>query len=228
MSSVVYPLGNGSVLKNFELRMSLRSIEKYLANYSDVWIIGDKPDWLQNVNHIPCIDHTERPSDYNIMRKITKACEHPDVSESFLMMNDDHFLLDHFDINNFPNYYFSTLEDQVKKRGMDTYGKRMNNSYQHLKSKGLPTKHFDIHTPIVYNKELFLKNVTALDWNIPNAYVIKSLYANALQIEGEEIPDNKVSQPPTSGKIFSTYPHMKCSITRFLTEQFPNPSKYEK
>lgn len=225
---VIYPLGTGSVLKNFELRMSLRSIEHYLSNYSDVWIIGEKPDWLQNVNHIPCIDHMERPSDYNIMRKVTKACEEPKVSESFVFFNDDHFLLDHFNAERFPNYYFGTLQDQIKKRGLDAYGKRMNNSLQHLLKNSLPTKHFDIHTPIVYNKELFLKNVTALDWNIPQGYVIKSLYANALQVEGEEIPDNKLNKPPISGKIFSTYPHMRAAVTRFLMEQFPKPSKYEK
>jgi hypothetical protein len=226
--TVVYPLGNGSVLKNFELRMSLRSIEKHLSGYTDVWIIGEKPDWIQNINHIPFIDHMERPSDYNIMKKISCACEQPEVTESFLMFNDDHFLLSPFRSQTFPYYYYSTLQAHIKKRGMDAYGKRMNNSLQHLLKNDLPTKHFDIHTPIIYNKDLFLKNVTALDWNIPHAYVIKSLYANSLRIEGEEIPDNKVSQPPQRGKIFSTYPHIKASITRFLVEQFPKMSKYER
>ncbi len=99
---------------------------------------------------------------------------------------------------------------------------------KHLQSQNLPIKNFDIHTPILYNKELFLKFVSSLNWQT-ETYIIKSLYANSLKIEGVEEPDHKINHPPTGReKVFSTYPHIRSSITRFLTEQFPKMSKYEK
>jgi hypothetical protein len=227
MVDIVIPLGTGSKLKDFELKMCLRSIEKNLTGYRNVYIVGECPVFLQNVVHIECRDRNN-VSDFNIMAKITEACETKTISEDFLFFNDDHFLLHPFSAESFPSYYSEDLEVYVKKRGLDEYGKRANNTLQHLKSQGLPTKNFDIHTPILYNKQNFLKFVSALDWT-QKTYIIKSLYANSMKIEGIEEPDHKHNNPPQADvKVFSTYPNLRASVTRFLTEQFTKPSKYEK
>ncbi len=226
MFSVVYPLGFGSRLKDFEIRMSIRSVEKNLSNVKDIWVVGQCPDWLK-VNHIPATDPFDIP-DRNIMAKILKACDEPGISEDFLFMNDDHFLLKPFDAELFPYYYSEEMDNYIKRRGMDNYGKRANNVLQHLKEKGLPTKYFDTHTPIIYNKTKFKEIMSGVDWNKPNAYLIKSLYANSLKIEGTYQRDYKSNHPPIHNcNIFSTLPVLKASVTRFLTEQFPKPSKYE-
>lgn len=224
MIDLLYPLGNGSRLKDFELRMSLRSMERHLKGFDKVWIVGQKPEWLQNVNFIPMKDDKNSP-DYNIMAKIARACEEKELSETFGFFNDDHFLLHDFDIKTFPYYYEGTLEQYANRK--DAYGSRARNSLNHLKTKGLPTKNFDIHTPILYNKEQFLKNIVPLEWI--NGYIIKSLYANILKIEGVEIKDNKINQPPNPGdSFFSTPPYMRASVTRFLSEMFPEKSRFEK
>lgn len=227
MIDAVYCLGKGSKLNDFELRMSLRSISKHLAGIRYVWIVGECPPWIDNVVWIKMADTSFIP-DTNIMCKITAACEHPDLTENFLFINDDHYLLSAFDAETFPYYYDGTLEIYLKSRGNDGYGRRAKASLKHLKDNNLPTKHFDIHTPIVYNKEAFLKHVTALDWS-GDGYIIKSLYANSLKIEGVAMKDNKINHPPkVSDTIFSTFPQIKASITRFLVEQFPEMSKFEK
>lgn len=224
---VCYTLGKGSKLKDFELRMSIRSVEKYLGNVGKVWIIGEIPEFIQNVNHIPAHDLYPVP-DRNIMTKLTIACNQIELTESFLFMNDDHFLLDYFDADNFPYFYDGDLQTYCKKRGMDGYGRRAANSLKTLQTIDLPTKYFDIHTPITYNKELFQKHVSSLDWT-KEGYIIKSLYGNAIKTEGVQMKDNKISMPPKQGdKMFSTFPQVKASVTRFLTEQFPEPSKFEK
>jgi hypothetical protein len=227
--SVVYVLGTGSRLKNFEIRMSLRSVEKYLTGVKDVWIVGKLPDFLTNVNHIP-LEDTHLVPDWNIMEKIKKACEHPDITEEFLFMNDDHFLLKPFEAATFPFYHRNGLDEYVKRRGLDSYGRRSNNTLQRLKALGLPIKHFDVHTPILYKKELFLEHVANADWkDKKDGFIIKSLYANSLNIEGVDYKDNKINRPPTVGdSIFSTMPHMRANVTRFLQEHFPEMSKYEK
>ena len=224
----VYPLGKGSILKNFELRMSLRSIEKHLTGFNKVWIIGERPDWLQNIEHVPFNESPTADSDYNIMMKVTKACDTPEVSNDFLFMNDDHYLLATFNTANFPSYYQGTLSEYLKKRGLDAYGRRAKATMDHLMLRDLPIKYFDIHTPIVYNKELFKKYVSSLNWK-DKTYIIKSLYANIVQSEGAPMIDNKHNRPPLQNEtIFSTTPHMRASVTRALTERFPNKSRYER
>lgn len=224
--TVFYPLNNGSRLNNFELKMSLRSVEKHLSSYSDVIIVGEKPDWIQNVNHIPFHDESTIP-DYNITKKTERALQ--EVNR-VLFFNDDHYLLEGFDAETFPYFYYDTLDNYVKRRGLDGYGKRANNTMKLLKSKNLPTKFFDIHTPIIYERQAFLENVVSLDWKqYKEGFVIKSLYANGLKIEGTSQKDSKSLHPPHMPvNIFSsTNAKPRASVQRFLMEKFPNKSKYE-
>lgn len=227
---LVYPLGTGSYANNHELRFSLRSVEKYLSGFGNVWIIGECPGWIQNVNHIPYPDEALKPSDYNIMKKITRAIEEKELSETFLFFNDDHFLNSPFTADQFPYYYSESLENYCAKRGLDGYGRRAKNTLKHLQANNLPTKHFDVHAPIIYNKSLFLQSVTnAVDWNDRTGFIIKSMYANTLKIEGESANDNKVNTIPTGDlKLFSTMPRVKSCIFRYLQEQFPKQSMFEK
>lgn len=224
--TVFYPLGTGSKLNNYELKMSLRSIEKYLSNYTDVIIVGEKPDWIQNVIHI-ALDDLPNEKDFNIMRKTERALQEVD---KLLFFNDDHYLLSGFDAQTFPNFYCDTIDNYVKRRGLDGYGRRANNTLKHLKAKDLPTKFFDIHTPIIYERGPFFENVVSSPWKqYKEGFVIKSLYANALKIEGIQEKDVKSLHPPRfPQKMFSSNAHMRASVQRFLIENFPNKSKYEK
>lgn len=230
MIDVVYVLGTGSHFNNFELKMSLRAVEKNLSGFNKVWIVGEYPEWIQNVNHIPFPDEAGRPSDYNIMRKVSAACEHPEVSENFLFINDDHFIMQPFEASTFPYFCEPSLEKYLYRRGNDTYALRAKNTLKYLQSKSLPTKHFDIHYPIIYNKSLFLEHVTkAVDWN-KQAYVIKSMYANTLKIEGVEAVDYKIGRtlPPEDVKVFSTTPRFRHNVQHYLLYNFKKPSRFEK
>lgn len=218
---ISYPLGTGSKLKNFELKMSLRSIEKHLANVDQVIIVGEKPDWIQNVEYIQFPDTTNIP-DQNIMLKTMEALKRVD---KVLHVHDDHYFLSDFDADNFPYFYEDTLQSYLQRRGLDLYGRRARNSMHYLKSQDLPTKFFDIHTPIIYEKATFEK-LFDLPWN-HEGYVIKSLYANMLKIEGTEMKDVKHNHPPQGGKLFSSQSHLRASVQRFLLEQFPKKSIYE-
>jgi hypothetical protein len=223
---VVIPLGTGSKYNNMELRYCLRGIEKHLTGYRNIWIIGERPEWLQNINHIPHTDESS-VSDRNIYEKLRAACSHPDISDTYLMMNDDHFLLWHFDITTFPNYYMSTLEKYANRRN-DGYGQRCQNTLHYLKENGHAIKHFDIHYPILYNKKAFLDTVGQMPWG-EQSFIIKSAYANMNKVSGTEVKeDSKITYLPTNQPVFSTYPHVKHAIQRFLKEQFPTPSRYEK
>jgi hypothetical protein len=227
---VVYLCMRESRYRHLELRMSLRSLETYCSAIGTVHIVGHCPDWIQNVNHIPVEDEPRNVPDWNIMNKLRVYCEQ--TTEPFLFVNDDHYFLTWFQAPEFPYFHMGSLEDYVRRRGTgDSYGRRSSNTLQHLKQKGLPTKHFDCHYPIIYDPKKFIETVVkGASWNTHrDGFIIKSLYANSLRIDGIQQKDYKLNEvPPKEAKVFSTYPHIKHSIQRFLTERFPDKSKYEK
>lgn len=233
MTDIVYAIGKGSLYDNFELRMSLRSLEN-LSNIRNVYIVGEKPHWIQNVNHIHYPDSFRIP-DQNICDKISTACRLSELSDDFLFMNDDHYILKKFDATTFPYFYSKTIEEYIASRPRDPYGIRVRNMLDHLKKGGYPENYYDVHTPILYNKAAFLKHVTdSLDWNVNQAgakhgYVIKSIYANKMNVKPVKYMDQKSNIPPApSVQVFSSLPHMRESVKRFLYERFPVMSRFER
>lgn len=238
MISVVFVLGKGSLWNDLEIKYSLRSIEKHLTNCKDVWIVGYCPEFLQNVNRIPFKD--EHPcKETNIYRKILRACQEKSITDDFLFFNDDHFLLKDFNALEFPYFWKSDLRASSKmmKPG-NRYKKAVDNAYRALNAFGFETKSFDTHTPIIYNKKKFISVMTKYDWNQKVSYVVKSMYANSLGIEGIREPDCKInSQVESEGiraiikerKVFSigngAIGTMMLSV---LNELYPNASKYER
>lgn len=221
---VVYPIKQfGSRWKDNELRYSLRSIEMYLHGFRNVYIIGYKPEFIKGVTQIDSADPDIIP-DNNILSKILQACDIPELSQQFLFMNDDHYLLDHFDAETFPYYYFVTLSDYCKRRGADGYGLRARNTLAYLKANNLPDKHFDIHFPILYDKTKCKEVFGKLPKN-DTGYILKSIYANSLKIEGEYNRDCKhTTVPPAKYTCFSTMPQVSGALYRFFEYRFPKKS----
>lgn len=171
-----------------ELKYALRSIEKHVQ-FDRVFIIGDKPDWLCNVTHIPFKDNPNIESkERNIVQKIMVGFGH---TEEVYFMNDDHFILQKTDIENYPYYRGGSL---VYNKGAEgAYKKSVNNTIEVLKQMNKETWNFDIHTPIKYSRDKFFEAMESVDWRKPNGYVIKSLYCNYFGIEGMPHIDLKIS-----------------------------------
>jgi hypothetical protein len=73
-----------------ELRYSLRSLSN--VPHGKVFIIGDKPKWTKGIVHVPASDPHGLKA-LNALHKITVACRDPRVSEDFVLMNDDFYVL---------------------------------------------------------------------------------------------------------------------------------------
>lgn len=171
-----------------ELKYALRSIEKHVQ-YDRVFIIGDKPDWLCNVTYIPFEDNPNIESkERNIMQKIMVGFEH---TEDMYFMNDDHFILQKTDIENYP--YYRGGELVYNKETVGAYRRSVNNTIESLRAMNKPRWNFDIHTPIVYSRDKFKEAMESVDWRKPNGYVIKSLYCNYFDIEGMPHIDLKIA-----------------------------------
>jgi hypothetical protein len=239
MIDCVYVLGKGSHWDNNEIRYSLRSIEKHLVNYRNIVIVGELPDFIQGVVHIPCIDQLKW-KEANIYNKILTACNSDLVSDQFLFFNDDHFLNHNFDAPTFPFYYKSDIAVPLQRlHGRSGYRCSVMNTARVLRTHNLSTKYFDTHTPIIYDKKKFIDVMSRYDWNIARGYVIKSLYGNTLGIEGVLEPDCKINLPSPSmetlsslikpRKVWSIGNHSYGSgLQKLLQSLYPNPSKWEK
>lgn len=92
MIDLLYPLGSGSMCSDQELRYSLRSVDRYLLNLGRVVVVGERPEWLRNVDYLDVLD--VRGSPYaSVGRKLRSAIEAGMVGDRFALMNDDFFLL---------------------------------------------------------------------------------------------------------------------------------------
>jgi hypothetical protein len=202
-TSIVIPLasnGFGSRYNNIELKYCLRSIENHLFGYGDIFLIGHLPKWVKNVIHIPATDEDRTWwKERNIYRKILLACEDPRVSEDFLFMNDDHFLLKDYVAREFPVYYDGCVSDQRDRD--DQYGVSVQNTIRAMRAAGYRDEwNYDVHAPIVYNKILF-KQMPGVPWEDRYGYCIKSLYQNWWGLVGVHYPDLKINQPLPGQRI---------------------------
>lgn len=210
------------------MNFALRSIEKHLRGYGQIFIVGDKPSWLKNVIHIPASDEPY-VKERNIMTKTLLACKDERVSDDFISWHDDLFILHPICYTEIKYWHDGTLEE-AKSKSRGGYKTAIQNTIDNLKIHGL---NFDIHAPIIYNKEKFQESMK--DWS--REYVIKSRYANRWASEAVEMKDLKLNAPYKVETIkqkikdrlfFSTGPFgLQPELCEVLNELYPNPSKYE-
>jgi hypothetical protein len=102
---IIYILGTGSKWQNNEIRYSIRSILKHCQDLERVIIIGEDPGFYHyndKLIHIPTADTAHKEA--NIWKKVLKAAGTPEISDPFLFINDDHFMLKPFNAAVYPYY----------------------------------------------------------------------------------------------------------------------------
>jgi len=242
MCDLVYILGSGSLWNDQEIKFSLRSVEKHLTGFRDVYIIGTCPDFLKDVRHIYMKD-SHPCKETNIYRKVLRACQEQSISDNFLFFNDDHFLLQDFYAPQFPNFYKGNLKATFITRQKRTrnrrYGMAVDNTARILLSKKLPIRDYDTHTPIIYNKQGFIDAMRNYDWEKRVSYVVKSTYGNTVGLDSPiKEPDCKLNKKMLAGEILETLQQRKVfsigndaidpQLSIVMNQLYPNPSRWEK
>lgn len=233
---IIFPLGVSSKWNDNELRYSLRSIEKYITGYSNIWIIGQLPSFLKNVNHIPFEDMSQN-KEANICRKVLRACQESSISDDFLFFNDDHFILQSFVADQLPYYYKGDLISLANSPRRGIYYRAIRRTVRELQRRGFDTKHFDTHTPIIYNKQKFTQVISQYDWDIRVGLTVKSIYCNSLGIQGTKEPDCKINGLMIAEDIFELIKNRKVfsigdkalgpQMHIVLNALYPTPSQWE-
>ena len=145
--------------RNIDLRYSLRSVSKF-CKYRNIWIVGFKPYWVQNVKFIP----TQQTGDKwkNSMVNYTAACKSREISDNFVLMNDDFFAIRPVnDWNHDCNVCLGELEDFVRRFSTIENRSKWQYGFEYavnLLNSIRCNRHinYEIHTPIILNKQNFL------------------------------------------------------------------------
>ena len=214
---------------DIELRYSLRSAEKFL-DFDEVYIVGDRPEFLQGLNHIEFIE-PGADRHRNSSNKIFKVADTLEISENFIFMNDDFFLLT--EMRPVPNYTIS-IDHWFK-----TYYSLSWRQTRMLKTMELLSRNievFEVHAPMILNKTNILKLVNK--YQLPQGSMFRTLYGNEYADETVKLPkDYKATDDLSLQKMlkeeppfFSTSDELVVTplSKKILQELYPVPSRYEK
>lgn len=230
---------------NEQLRYSLRSLE--LLTYDRVWIVGFQPSWVQNTNYIrydpgnaPGAD--SHPKAYKTWKMLKLVSTHKEISEDFILMNDDFFLLRQ--MPKVINYHRGPINDIIQGRKNNRYIDTMRNTEDLLQKLSRGTLCYEVHGPMTFNKDRLAVAIEVADrYAIPRQHINKrSFYGNYWAIGGEQFP-RSIGNPHQEAKVDSARPHFDPSwpfvsttdrsfsdnyVGQFVRRKFPEPSMYEK
>lgn len=157
---ILYFLKKGrSKCDDFELRCSLRSIEKFGKNVGRVFVVGHCPDWLSDeVIKIPYEVNPDGKKHKNLHSQLLYAIRNSDIgindNGEFLISMDDHFYIKTVDFHNYPFYvknkdFPTELNSDPKKRHYDKILINTDNFCQH---HNLPSIFSTIHRNMHMNR----------------------------------------------------------------------------
>jgi hypothetical protein len=230
----VYVLGKGSSWYDLELLYSLRSLATYITGIDRVFIVGFRPKWIKNVIHIPQGD-PHACKERNIAEKVLTACRDPRLSKLFLFLNDDHLALAPQPVDDIPAWRGGDLLTLAGKLTGGNYRLAMYNTHDRLKERGLSTWNFDVHTPMVMDRDHFTNMMASYNWE--ERFVLKSLYANTVGIPGVPYTDLKIDRPYMMRELVRVlrgrawWSHgpggMTSNLRALLASLYPAPSPWE-
>jgi len=212
---IVYLVKHDPQNDSEELRYSLRSLKNLPHN--NVVIVGEKPDWVTNVTYIPVAQN--KTKNENVTMNLRAAINSELVSDNFILMNDDFFIMK--ELEQMPSLNFGAMADVIEmynKRypeGTD-YIKNMTKLYDLLVSRGQKQPmSYELHTPMILNK----KNVQSLYVEPKEPfYQFRSYYGNFFNIEGVTVPDVKVFlEPQHNNPDYNSDPEQYLDDQTFLS-----------
>lgn len=211
-----------------ELRYSLRSLKN--MPHDNVYICGDLPEWAsENIIHIP-----DRKYDWSIMgnkfanqeAKWFTVCNDPRVSDNFIMMNDDFFVMK--PIDSMPTLHRGRLH---RAGSSDShYYRTLAYTREFLiRNLVLAPLNYELHIPMVINKTKRL----AVSYFIHRHFVrgqivqMRSIYGNMFDIGGKLSEDVKNVDNYDSVFLSTDEDTFPGDIGIHIRNTFPEKSKYE-
>jgi hypothetical protein len=222
VKDIVYILGNGSRWNNNELRFSLRSLKN--IEHGNVFIIGECPQWVMNVTHIPAEDpypHKQK----NAIHKLTIATQIKELSKDFILMNDDFYILKPTVIK---YWYRRTIQETIEEYN---YGRRPYFEAIENTANAYPNGlDYSLHVPFIYNKTKLKKTIQICS---DKPYLLRTMYGNQWNVGGEQMNDckarNMTEVKHNKSDFLSTTDGVVLfpAFRQYMERTFNKPCKYE-
>lgn len=163
-----------------DLALSVRLARKNLKNLGRIFVVGGSPRGVEGIEHIPFADPNVGNREGNITRKCLLACHLSRISDPFLFMSDDQFILKGADAAAMPLRFKGDLEDG---RVETVYGQKTRETYLELRRLGLPTLNFNTHWPVPIRKEAYIAALRLVAWDVEvtgGGILCRSVYGNSV------------------------------------------------
>ena len=213
---VLYYIGCGSHHNNDELRYSLRSLHQHCQDVDRVFVVGNKPAFLRNVQYLWVEDKFEWWR--NAFEK-TKAAINAGISDEFLLMNDDFFMTSDFKAAKYPFYHRGEMPSVAQNK----YQEVIVQTKKILQGLNASLFHYGVHCPIRIEAKKYLE----LEKYFTHPVSARCLYGN-LFCKGIRTDDNKGTILKNSKqKCFSSADWAGEDTFEALKKLFDQPSRWE-
>lgn len=212
-----------------ELKYSLRSVEKNFP-INRVWFVGGQPEGLEPDIRIPHVQVGN--SKWEMIRSsMWKTVNDERLSEDFFLFNDDFFVMEPVDTDSFRNFVDGTLGRRIdelhSESGMNAYTRTLFKLEQELKTMHEPTMNYDVHLPMLLNKEQVRS--TLYKCSSPQ---MRSAIGNLNRLPFVIHPDVKVydlESIPVNETYLSTNDDTfrKGNVGKYIRETFTTKSRFE-
>lgn len=230
---VVYLVRPGDA--NDELRWSLRSLSN--LPHDTVWIAGHKPPWVTGVRHLPTAQTATKHA--NAFGNLLAALRCDDVSDEFVLMNDDFFITS--PLPGIPTLHRGTVADIIADyrrmfpRG-SLYTEAMQATMEWLQAQGIDEPlSYELHTPMVIDRAGLLEVIArAEDDGVDvQRFHYRTAWGNLAGVGGVKVEDCKVYTTTRRGAVPTPFASSLDAtfrsgwVGRAIRRTFPNPCEYE-
>lgn len=236
---VVYLVRPGN--RNEELRWSLRTLVN--LPHDRVWIVGHLPNWIDRhkVQYLRTEQYELKHA--NTLNNLATACDHSDISDRFVLMNDDFFVLQ--PVDQLPVLHCGPVDEWIASRSDTSYRLRAIRTRDLLVELGYDGSRllfYELHVPMPVDRAVMMEAIKLMrGQRKPWTYNKRTLYGNLAGIGGERTTDCKimddakwdrlggaatVEQWRFLSTIDGSFKYGK--LGRWLRARFPDRSPYER
>ena len=163
-----------------DLSLSVRLLRKNAKNLGQIYVVGGNPRGVDGIEHIPFHDPNVANREANMTRKCLLACHLSRISDPFIFMSDDQFIMKKTNAAKIPLRFKGDLEDG---RVETVYGQKTRETFLELRRLGLPTLNYNTHWPVPVHKAAYVSALRLVPWDVEvqaGGILCRSIYGNSL------------------------------------------------
>ena len=187
---IVYPYKKTN---SDEFKYSLKSLKN--LDHGKIYVIGDKEEWFDEygITHV----RPERVTwgihspYHDVFNKLITAVMIPELSDEFILMNDDFFVMKPAEIE---NWHRGDIREQRETRNVrDTYTRALDHTIEFLGRWKLNYVNYELHVPFLFDKKLLADLLEECKTEVYHrqGLLLRTLYGNRYQIQSTFMTDVK-------------------------------------